>query len=146
MQDCFRQYPDIYGGELTDDDEAAPAGDAPAAEAPTAVASDAAPAPETKAPEAAAPSESKAAAPEKPKATPAPAVTSSNIPAAASAAPVEEPAKVRMDPTSVGGDASGKLPSTEDLPGVTPIREGEPRTWVDATAANEGKGPAKASA
>ena len=28
MQDCFRQYPDVYGAELEDDDE--PQGDAPA--------------------------------------------------------------------------------------------------------------------
>lgn len=34
MQDCFRKYPEIYGSELADDDEEAPAGEA--AEAPLA--------------------------------------------------------------------------------------------------------------
>ncbi|KAJ5100306.1 hypothetical protein N7456_006358 [Penicillium angulare] len=30
MQDCFRQYPDVYGAELEDDEPAGPEGDAPA--------------------------------------------------------------------------------------------------------------------
>jgi intermembrane space import and assembly protein 40 len=33
MQECFRQYPEIYGGELTDDDDDAEAPEAPAAPA-----------------------------------------------------------------------------------------------------------------
>jgi intermembrane space import and assembly protein 40 len=36
MQECFRQYPEIYGSELEDEEAEAEAGDAAAAAAPAA--------------------------------------------------------------------------------------------------------------
>jgi intermembrane space import and assembly protein 40 len=48
MQDCFRQYPEVYGAELDDDDdEPAPAG-APGSEQPLAAEVDASTSPDEK--------------------------------------------------------------------------------------------------
>ncbi|KAF4125508.1 mitochondrial intermembrane space import and assembly protein 40 [Geosmithia morbida] len=109
MQDCFRKYPDIYGGELTDDDGSSDApAPAPASDAPIALASDA---------------------------STAPATTTEAKPEAAFQAPAAKPEtpEVRLDATPVGGSADGKKHS------ATPIKEGKPKMWVDATAANEDK-------
>jgi intermembrane space import and assembly protein 40 len=112
MQECFRQYPEIYGGELTDDDDDAEAPEAPAAPA---------------------------ASVEDDQKVLKDSGAAQSTPAAQESAPVEEDHQVlkhnieSQSPAAAEKRISDALPVPKPEPTPSEI----PQKWDDATAANE---------